>query len=144
MLFFLLGFAPLCFPHAYDGEDDEWGRTDHEMLVYFYLQKGFLLVDSSRTGPQDRKPRWSPLKYQVTAHIKCQVTTHIMTGHGQLTCEKDRKPRQRQWKGSWTFFERQLIDRLRHRVVLSRLWPRQTLENMRLNTLAMVLDGVVI
>jgi hypothetical protein len=57
MLFFLLGFAPLCFPHAYDGEDDEWGRTDHEMLVYFYLQKGFLLVDSSRTGPQDRKPR---------------------------------------------------------------------------------------
>jgi hypothetical protein len=40
---FLLGFAPLSFPHGSDGEDDEWGRTDHEMLVS-------LLVDGVSAG----------------------------------------------------------------------------------------------
>jgi hypothetical protein len=37
---FLLGFAPLSFPHGHDGEDDEWGRTDHEMLVSSFLAEG--------------------------------------------------------------------------------------------------------
>jgi hypothetical protein len=37
---FLLGFAPLSFPHGQDGEDDEWGRTDHEMLVSAFLAEG--------------------------------------------------------------------------------------------------------
>ncbi len=35
---FLLGFAPLSFPCGSDGEDDEWGRTDHEMLVPFLAE----------------------------------------------------------------------------------------------------------
>jgi hypothetical protein len=54
---FLLGFAPLSFPHGSVGEDDEWGRTDHEILVS--LLAGGVSAGVG-TEPTDRKPRQKP------------------------------------------------------------------------------------
>jgi hypothetical protein len=56
-----LGFAPLSFLHGHDGEDDEWGRTDHELLVCSFLAEGVSAGDRKPTlRSGDRK----------TAHIK--------------------------------------------------------------------------